>query len=193
MLLSKYILWACAICFIFSGCSGTETAAATKGFVCQTCQTVVGGLHSWVTSNTSTEFAIFFFRRYQLTSPTAMNILKALFRPICRSFVKYQSICEYGFDGLIGLWISKGLSFLNPEVLCYNLNLCRNYKVVKDINKDYVSKTLRNRPPRHNSPRLTTFSSQQNKAPIRFVLFTDIHVDYSYQEVCIFPRFLFCC
>ena len=108
----------------------------------------------------------------------AWTVLEFVLRPLCDVVMRDDELCKTLLDGALPFWFDKAFDFLNPDVVCFKYKLCRKPKIIKDLNKNYINRVLKDRPPRKEVPK-----PNPSLKPLRFVSFADAHVDYFYKEV----------
>ncbi len=140
--------------------TATGPSAETVSFsICSTCKSATSVIKSVITGSTAT---------------TAISFLV---RTLCR--LGYTTdICEIidasYFQPMFAHMMSR---FLQPNVTCARLGLCPQPSLVVDSDEDFARRVLAKKPP----PVSVAKSSGSGKK-LRFVVFTDIHVDYKYLE-----------
>jgi len=69
-------------------------------------------------------------------------------------------------------------SIFNPISVCFSLHFCKNPNTIPDLDNFYMNRILQATPPQNY---FSHFRSESRK--IRFLVFSDLHVDFEYQEV----------
>lgn len=97
----------------------------------------------------------------------------------CMATTKSEIYCAGRRDNVVIHEYKAQISYYNSEEICFNYNFCSNVNYVKDSVKSFAGKMLTNAPPVLNYEGIAA----DKKKPIKFLVVTDIHMDFGYAEV----------
>jgi sphingomyelin phosphodiesterase len=135
-----------------------ETKASDEYFFCGACKWIIGTV------------------RKVLESKWSFKIFESVAGLVCR-FMYTKEMCDEAIGGLIWPYF-EGLvhKFLNETLQCKKMGMCKYPIIVKDNPNDYTYRVLKDKPQRrHVVP-------DSNDGNFTFVVFTDAHVDFEYEE-----------
>jgi len=73
--------------------------------------------------------------------------------------------------------IRNAIKVIDPIIMCTRMHICSSPQIVHSLKKDYIARIEKDSPPRKASNRTSDLSNT-----FKFLLFTDPHVEYEYEE-----------
>lgn len=90
-----------------------------------------------------------------------------------------KQFCAGRRDNVVVHEYKAQISKYNSDEMCWSYGLCRDVNYVKNTRKSYAAKVLAHSPPYTAYEGLAPNRSK----PIKFLVVTDIHMDFDYREV----------
>eukprot|EP01022_Parablepharisma_sp_SALTPOND_P013853 TRINITY_DN1859_c0_g1_i2.p1 TRINITY_DN1859_c0_g1~~TRINITY_DN1859_c0_g1_i2.p1 ORF type:complete len:369 (-),score=17.11 TRINITY_DN1859_c0_g1_i2:675-1781(-) len=106
----------------------------------------------------------------------ALSVFEALLKKVCRSTYSVE-MCDLVWENVVLIELKNILRILDPNLICYKLGFCSNFKIVLDPRKDYFKRVLKNSPPPTHPRKALDLNNTY-----KFLVFADPHVEYDYQE-----------
>jgi len=138
----------------------------------------------------SCEFCHYFTNKTAefLKNPYFFSIFKTIAMPLCKIGFD-ESFCNLAADNIVKSWINNFIDrILYSPIFCSKFGFCSNPHISIDSDQKYISRILSDKPPIIRPP------LSQNPHLVKFVVLTDLHIDYKYQENtesnC---KFIICC
>jgi len=152
----KYI-----ILLVFSGFL-VFNAACYSGLGCKICHSIIQNFHNLLSSQESTK------------------IFAAIFTKICYQ-IQPKMLCDQEIETFLPVW-GAVTDLLNSTIICSSLNFCDNPIIIKDLDRDFLKRVLRDTPPKIT--RNTKFHKIINEKSelMKILVFTDAHLDFGYME-----------
>ncbi len=142
--------------------------------LCTACRKVVNETQHLLSYNSSIVFLLALSKNHLLQ--IALDKLEWIVKKICLSTYSAE-MCDLVWHNMVLIELRNILRMLDPNVICYNLNVCTSPKVVYDPRNAYFKRTLKEAPPKTASRKASRLNNT-----FKFLLFTDAHVEYDYEE-----------
>eukprot|EP01022_Parablepharisma_sp_SALTPOND_P013855 TRINITY_DN1859_c0_g1_i4.p2 TRINITY_DN1859_c0_g1~~TRINITY_DN1859_c0_g1_i4.p2 ORF type:complete len:125 (-),score=0.66 TRINITY_DN1859_c0_g1_i4:128-502(-) len=68
----------------------------------------------------------------------ALSVFEALLKKVCRSTYSVE-MCDLVWENVVLIELKNILRILDPNLICYKLGFCSNFKIVLDPRKDYFN------------------------------------------------------
>eukprot|EP00826_Nyctotherus_ovalis_P048952 TRINITY_DN582_c0_g2_i9.p1 TRINITY_DN582_c0_g2~~TRINITY_DN582_c0_g2_i9.p1 ORF type:complete len:508 (+),score=109.11 TRINITY_DN582_c0_g2_i9:192-1715(+) len=113
-----------------------------------------------------------------LRSGSVVEAEKRKYYERCIKSGSSRLFCAGRRDNVVPYEYKAQISKYNSDEMCWSYGLCTDVKYVKDPHKSYAAKVLAHSPP------YTTYEglAPNRSKPIKFLVVTDIHMDFDYRE-----------
>lgn len=122
------------------------------------------------------------FKKF-LRSDFMVNIYLNVYYANCMKTTNSEIYCAGRRDNVVIHESKAQFSYYNSEEICFNYNFCSNVDYVKDPVKSFAAKMLIKAPPPIDYEEI----APNKEKPIKFLVVTDIHMDFGYAEVSSYP------
>ncbi len=107
----------------------------------------------------------------------ALAVIRFMWNLFCENYFGYDhAISDKFFDNVVLLMGTNLLRRFSGDIWCPKIGACSSPRIVPDDLEKFKRRILANKPPR-------THPQYSHASPVKFLLFTDVHIDLDYSQV----------